>query len=133
MTYFYLRGVKAPNLWKKGCLEPLVRGSRALRLYSKVCGPDFWTDTLRLCALRPSFLVCGSAALRVCGPMLLASIMQRNKKGAEAPFPNVLLSRLILLGSSLCIICTLCIGRDDLPLLMPDKVSLLFCRDPLNL
>ena len=98
MTYFYLRGVKAPNLWKKGCLEPLVRGSWALRLYSKVCGPDFCPDTLRLCALRPSFLVCGSAALRVCGPMLFASIMQRNKKGAEAPFPSVLLSRLILLG-----------------------------------
>ena len=130
MIYFYLRGVKAPNLWKKGCLEPLVRGSWALRLYLRVCGPDFWTDTLRLCALRPSFLVCGSAALRVCGPMLFESIMQRNKKGAEAPFPSVLLSRLILLGSSLCIICTLCIGRAVRPLLMPDKVSLLFCRDP---
>ncbi len=130
MIYFYLRGVKAPNLWKKGCLEPLVRGSWALRLYLRVCGPDFWTDTLRLCALRPSFMVCGSAALRVCGPMLFESIMQRNKKGAEAPFPSVLLSRLILLGSSLCIICTLCIGRGVRPLLMPDKVSLLFCRDP---
>ena len=133
MIYFYLRGVKAPNLWKKGCLEPLVRGSWALRLYLRVCGPDFWTDTLRLCALRPSFLVCGSAALRVCGPMLFESIMQRNKKGAEAPFPSVLLSRLILLGSSLCIICKLCIGRGVRPLLMPDKASLLFCRDPLIL
>ena len=133
MTYFYLRGVKAPNLWKKGCLEPLVRGSWALRLYSKVCGPDFWPDTLRLCALRPSFLVCGSAALRVCGPMLFESIMQRNKKGAEAPFLSVLLSRLILLGSSPCIVCKLCIGRGVLLLSMQDKVPRLFCRDPLIL
>jgi hypothetical protein len=133
VTYFYLRGVKAPNLWKKGCLEPLVRGSWALRLYSKVCGPDFWPDTLRLCALRPSFLVCGSAALRVCGPMLFESIMQRNKKGAEAPFLSVLLSRLILLGSSPCIVCKLCIGRGVLLLSTRGKVSLLFCRDPLIL
>ena len=130
MIYFYLRGVKAPNLWKKGCLEPLVRGSWALRLYSKVCGPDFWPDTLRLCALRPSFLVCGSAALRVCGPMLFEFIMQRNKKGAEAPFPSVLLSRLILLGSSPCKVCKLCIERGVRPLLMRGKASLLFCLDP---
>jgi len=133
VIYFYLRGVKAPNLWKKGCLEPLVRGSRALRLCSRVCGPDFWPDTLRLCALRPSFLVCGSAALRVCGPMLFESIMQRNKKGAEAPFPSVLLSRLILLGSSPCIVCKLCIGRAALLLSTRGKVPRLFCRDPLIL
>ncbi len=62
--------------------------------------------------------------------MLFASIMQRNKKGAEAPFPSVLLLRLILLGSSLCIIYTLCIERGVRPLLMQGKASLLFCLDP---
>ena len=98
-------------------MRPAPCALTVLRLYLGPCAL-FWRVS---CALRPS-----PAALLsdVIGPRTAVQApgsWRTNKKGAEAPFVSVPLSRLILLGLIPCKVCRLCIERVALLLLTLGK------------
>ena len=121
MIYFYLGGIRGPRSLSRGALRPASCALTVLRPCSAPCAL-FWkvSCALRLDVIGPRSAVQGAAA------------RWTNKKGAEAPFVSVPLSRLILLGSSPCIICKRCIERGALLLLMQGKGPRSPCLDRLD-